>query len=60
MSALVSRPESLNLSAMSELDLNLPPATPLDRETLLAGFDGIRQSARGGRRLAAAARLDPP
>jgi hypothetical protein len=59
MSALVSRPESLNLSAMSELAFNLPPATPRDRETLLARFDGIRQSARG-RRLGAAARFDPP
>ena len=27
-----------------------PAAAPLDRETLLAKFDGIRQFARGGRR----------
>jgi putative restriction endonuclease len=27
-----------------------PAAAPLDRETLLARFDGIRQFARGGRR----------
>ena len=28
----------------------LPAAVPLDRETLLASFDGIRQFARGGQR----------
>jgi hypothetical protein len=60
MRALVSRPESLNLSAMSDLASKLPPATPLDRESLLAWFEGIRQFARGGRRLSAAARFDPP
>jgi hypothetical protein len=36
---------------MSELAFDRPPpAVPLDRETLLARFDGIRQFARGGRR----------
>ena len=41
--ALASRPESLNHSAMPELAFDRPPATaPLDRETLLARFDGIR------------------
>ena len=51
VSALASRPQSLNLSAMSELTFDrLSAAVPLDRETLLARFDGIRQFARGGRR----------
>jgi hypothetical protein len=49
--ALAPRPELLN----SELVLNpgsdrSPAAVSLDRETLLAMFDGIRQFARGGRR----------
>jgi putative restriction endonuclease len=36
---------------MSEPAFDRPPAAvPLDRETLLARFDGIRQFARGGRR----------
>jgi hypothetical protein len=51
VSALASRPASLNPSAMSELAFDRPTAAaPLDRETLLARFDGIRQFARGGRR----------
>jgi putative restriction endonuclease len=51
MSALASHPQSLNLSAMPELGFGRPPdATPLSRETLLAGFDRIGQFARGGRR----------
>src|SRR5919106_2466268 len=51
VSALASRPASLNLSAMSQLSFDRPPAAaPLDRQTLLARFDGIRQFARGGRR----------
>jgi hypothetical protein len=50
-SALASRPESLNLGAMLEPAFDRPPAAvPLDRETLLARFDGIRQFAREGRR----------
>jgi hypothetical protein len=49
--ALASNPESLNLGAMSEQAFDrLPTAVPLDRKTLLARFDGIRQFARGGRR----------
>jgi hypothetical protein len=44
-SALASRPESLNLGAMLEPAFDRPPAAvPLDRETLLARFDGIRSS----------------
>ena len=36
---------------MSQLSFDRPPAAvPLDRKTLLARFDGIRQFARGGRR----------
>jgi putative restriction endonuclease len=36
---------------MSEPDFDRPPAVlPIDRETLLARFDGIRQFAQGGRR----------
>jgi hypothetical protein len=36
---------------VSNLAFDRPPtAVPLDRETLLARFDGIRQFARGGRR----------
>jgi hypothetical protein len=49
VSALAS--QSLNLGAMSGPAFDRPPtAVPLDRETLLARFDGIRQFARGGRR----------
>jgi hypothetical protein len=49
--ALASCPQSLNLGAMSELGFDrTPAAVPLDRETLLARFDGIRQFARSGRR----------
>ena len=44
VSALASRPESLNFGAMSELVLDRSPvAGPLDREALLARFDGIRR-----------------
>jgi hypothetical protein len=36
---------------MPKLASDRPPtAVPLNRETLLARFDGIRQFARGGRR----------
>jgi hypothetical protein len=35
---------------MSNRGLNPQRAVPLDRETLIAGFDGIRQLAQGGRR----------
>jgi hypothetical protein len=35
---------------MSQLTFDQAPAVALDRETLLARFDGIRQFARGGRR----------
>src|SRR5687768_13523632 len=49
--ALASFPRWLNLCAMSEPAFDrAPAAVPLDRETLLARFDGIRQFARGGRR----------
>jgi hypothetical protein len=34
---------------MSEPAVGRPPV-PLDRQTLLSRFDGIRQFARGGRR----------
>jgi hypothetical protein len=51
VNALASRLKSLDLGTMSELAFDrLPAAVPLDRETLLARFDRIRQFARGGRR----------
>ena len=42
--------ESLNRGATSEPTFDQTPAAVLDRKTLLAKFDGIRQFARGGRR----------
>ena len=49
--ALASRPESLDLGAMSEPAFDRSPAVALlDRETLFARFEGIRQFAQGGRR----------
>jgi hypothetical protein len=51
VSALASRPESLNHSAVWEPAFDpTPAAVPLDRETLRARFNGVRQFARGGRR----------
>jgi len=37
-----------------------PGAVPLDRETLIARFDGIRLFARSGRRSPATTYLTPP
>jgi hypothetical protein len=49
---LASRPESLNPGAISEPVLDRSPGVvPLDRDALLARFDGIRQFARDRWRL---------
>jgi hypothetical protein len=44
------RVRNRSILALSEAAFDRTPAAPLDRESLLARFDGIRQFARGGRR----------